>query len=111
MLKYFPDLVYVDILPSGEYEVNFYREQVIRKLKQEESKFPNIVFTSFERGLKHAGMEVTQSTHGQTPIKKWAMKKGVQPKQLTKKTAKKRKNDGDDAAEDGGEFKLPRIRL
>merc|ERR1711991_158136 len=75
MLDAFPELVYL--------------------VRREEDKFPSLVFTSFERGLKHAGMEVTQSTHGQTQVKKWGMKKGFVPKASSAKKPRKR-NTGDE---------------
>jgi len=105
MLLAHPDLVYLDRMEDGAIEVHFHRDQLIKALRQEEEKFPALVFTSFERGLKHAGMEVTQSTHGQITVKKWAMKKGFVPKPLGAKRPRKRKDQGD---EDYDEKKKPR---
>lgn len=95
MLNAFPDLVYLVRLDSGDIEVHFLRDKLIKALRSEEDKFPALVFTSFERGLKHAGMEVTQSTHGQTQVKKWGMKKGFVPKPNAAKKPRKR-NTGDE---------------
>merc|ERR1711924_127336 len=72
MLQTFPELVYLERLPNGDIEV------------------------LFERGLKHAGMEVTQSTHGQITIKRWGMKKGWKAKPPGAKRPRKRKDNGDD---------------
>jgi len=96
MLQTFPELVYLERLPNGDIEVLFERDQLIKALRQEEEKFPQLVFTSFERGLKHAGMEVTQSTHGQITIKRWGMKKGWKAKPPGAKRPRKRKDNGDD---------------
>jgi len=95
MLDAFPELVYLVRLENGDIEVHFLRDKLIKALRSEEDKFPSLVFTSFERGLKHAGMEVTQSTHGQTQVKKWGMKKGFVPKASSAKKPRKR-NTGDE---------------
>ncbi len=96
MLLHFPELVYVVRNPANEFEVHFLRDRLIKTLRLHESRFPNLVFTSFERGLKHAGMEVTQSTHGQIQVKKWGMKKGFVPKVAGAGKTRKRKDSSDD---------------
>jgi hypothetical protein len=100
MLLAFPELVYLERLDSGDTEVLFQRDQLIKTLRSEEERFPQLVFTSFERGLKHAGMEVTQSTHGQITIKRWGMKKGFVAKPAGAKRVRKRKDTGDDDYDD-----------
>lgn len=100
MLRLFPDLVWLSrSVETGELEVLFQRDKLIKALRHEEDKFPALVFTSFERGLKHAGMEVTQSTHGQVTIKKWAMKKGFVPKPVGPKRPRKKDLDDEDYSE------------
>merc|ERR1711964_694013 len=96
MLDAFPELVYLVRLENGDIEVHFLRGKLIKALRSEEDKFPSLVFTSFERGLKHAGMEVTQSTRGQITIKRWGMKKGWKAKPPGAKRPRKRKDNGDD---------------
>jgi len=101
MLKNFPEYVYIEHNEEGDLEIHFVRDKLLKALRNEEERFPALVFTSFERGLKHAGMEVTQSTHGQTQIKKWAMKKGFVPKPPgSSKRSKKRKELSDDDYDD-----------
>ena len=100
MLLAFPDLVYLERLDSGDIEILFQRDQLIKALRSEEERFPQLVFTSFERGLKHAGMEVTQSTHGQITIKRWGMKKNYVAKPTGAKRVRKRKDTGDDDYDD-----------
>ena len=81
---------------GDEYDLCFLREELMGELKRamEAESFPKIVFTSFERGLKHAGLEVTQSTHGHIPLKKWRLKSGARPVPKPKKT-KKRKDSAE----------------
>jgi hypothetical protein len=99
LMLQFPDLCYVvqDML-TNQFEVHFLRDRLIKALRRQESKFPNLVFTSFERGLKHAGMEVTQSTHGQVAVKKWRKKPGFLPA-ASKKNRKRNYNSDDDFVE------------
>jgi len=98
MLMHFPELVYVvRNAANNEFEVHFLRDRLIKTLRLHENRFPNLVFTSFERGLKHAGMEVIQSTHGQIQVRKWGMKKGFVPKAAGGAgKARKRKESSDD---------------
>jgi hypothetical protein len=94
LLLHFPKLIYV--VPSetsNELELHFWREQLLQALFLEEAKFPGLVFTSFERGLKHAGMEVTQSTHGGRKVKKWAIRKDWDSKPVRKTSKRKDKDD------------------
>jgi hypothetical protein len=103
MLTHFPELVFVvRNAANGEFEVHFLRDRLIKTLRLHENRFPNLVFTSFERGLKHAGMEVIQSTHGQIQVKKWGMKKGFVPKVAggTGKTRKRKESSDDDFFEE-----------
>jgi hypothetical protein len=101
MLKHFPEYVYIEYSDRGELEIHFVRDKLLKTLRNEEERFPALVFTSFERGLKHAGMEVTQSTHGQTQIKKWGMKQGFVAKPAgSTKRSKKRKELSDDDYDD-----------
>jgi len=94
LFRTFPKLCYLQKC-GNEVDLCFVREELMQQLKlaTEQGRFPKIVFTSFERGLKHAGMEVTQSTHGHIPIKKWRVKAGF-VKSPTKKI-KKRKDSAD----------------
>ncbi len=99
LMQSFPDLCYVVRDASGQFEVHFLRDRLIKMLRQQESKFPNLVFTSFERGLKHAGLEVTQSTHGQVAVKKWRKKAGFVP--AASKKSRKRNYSSDDEFVEG----------
>ncbi len=96
LLLHFPQLVYVARSEeSNELELHFHRERLLQSLRIEQAKFPDLVFTSFERGLKHAGLAVIQSTHAGEKVKKWATRKDWDPKLVRK--SRKRK-DNDDAA-------------
>lgn len=72
-LKRYPKLVYLENTGregKQKYELCFERAKLERVLRKKE----NVVIVSFERSLKHAGLYVTQSTHGGCAIKKWAFK-------------------------------------
>jgi hypothetical protein len=94
LLLHFPKLVYVvRSETSNEMELHFWRKQLLQALRPEQAKFPDLVFTSFERGLKHTGMEVTQSTHGGRKVKKWAIRKDWDSKPVRKTPKRKDKDD------------------
>lgn len=72
MLKKHPGLIYV-VEVDDSFELH-----MLRALLQEAVKltFPNITFTSFERGLKHAGLFVDKTTHGKnrSGVKVWGIR-------------------------------------
>lgn len=105
LMQHFPELCYVVRDAAGQFEVHFLRDRLIKALRQQESKFPNLVFTSFERGLKHAGLEVTQSTHGQVAVKKWRKKPGFVA--TTAKKSRKRNYSSDDEFVEGAKKARP----
>ena len=66
---------------DGVLELSFERKRLIEKLRESR---PKLDFISFERGLKHTGMKVTQTTHGNT-WKKWRIRCEPPPTKKTKK--------------------------
>ena len=73
MLKVYPDLVYLaHNTRANRLEVHFVRTLLIKQLEEDQS-FPGLVFTAFERGLKHAGMYVITTTHNQMAVKRWGI--------------------------------------
>ena len=69
MLRYYTELMYVEVAEGARngLELCCARDTLMHKVK-DDPRFPNLVFTSFERGLKHAGLYVTQSTHGKVKL-------------------------------------------
>jgi hypothetical protein len=63
-MRHYPELV---TLKNGD-EIHISREQLRMRLQSDN---PSIQLTSIERGLKHAGLKVIQSTHGQVSVKIW----------------------------------------
>lgn len=72
LFEYFPDLCYL-VRDSEQLYLCCARAKLIDAIRAD-ARFPNFVFTSFERALKHEGLEVTRSTHGSFSIKMWRMK-------------------------------------
>jgi hypothetical protein len=105
LMQHFPELCYVVRDAANQFEVHFLRDRLIKALRNQESKFPNLVFTSFERGLKHAGLEVTQSTHGQVAVKKWRKKPGFVA--AAAKKNRKRNYSSDDEFVEGAKKARP----
>jgi hypothetical protein len=93
LLKQFPELVFVVRKADNELELHCQRESLVEALCANKDMFPHLVFASFERGLKHAGMEVTQSTHGQEKVKKWAIKKDPREASKYARNGEKRKGE------------------
>lgn len=93
LMEEFHDLVYVEA-----NELHFVRDKLIRQLKKNPT-FESLVFTSFERGLKHAGLTVIASTHGGNRVKKWGLQskktKTLQSKPTKKKRSYLQWNDDD----------------
>lgn len=60
MLRYFPRLMFVERVPDcdppGQLELCCVRDALMQWVK-DDPRFPALVFTSFERGLKHAGYD------------------------------------------------------
>ncbi len=104
LLLHFPKLVFVVRNTDNEFELHFWRDSLLQALRMEEAKFPKLVFTSLERGLKHAGMEVTQSTHGGEKLKKWGIKKDAKEGSELAPTIHKRKSEQ-------GVFECPKKKL
>lgn len=84
MMNKFPELVWV----NSDDELCFRRDELIKALR---TKASDLIFTSFERGLKHSGLTVIESTHGDTIVKRWAFKN----EKNEKKKEKKRENSDD----------------
>jgi len=108
MLRYYTELMYVEVAEGARngLELCCARDTLMHKVK-DDPRFPNLVFTSFERGLKHAGLYVTQSTHGKVPIKRWGFKElgkqGVKKKKSTeRKRARSDQEQGGGSAGDDG---------
>lgn len=59
-LKTYPRLCFVRVAHDGQFEVCFYRSEIVSALERDR---PSFIFTSFERGMKHAKFYVYQSTH------------------------------------------------
>ncbi len=89
-LRNCPDLVWL-VQIDDDLEVHFQRALTILFLQKNN---PTFNFTSFERGLKHAGMEVTQATHA-NPIKIWAKKKPTTIKEEVPLRKRTRRDDDD----------------
>jgi len=81
------DLVYVE-----SNEIHFVRSELVNQLKRN-PKFESFVLASFERGLKHAGLEVVASTHGGNRVKKWGLRE--ETSWSTKKKKRSRRDDED----------------
>jgi len=75
ILNKYPDLACIK-KNNEQSEVHMHRDALLKKLRND---YPAIIMTSFERGLKHAGMEVLQSTHGEVVIKIWGINKSKVP--------------------------------
>ena len=69
----FPDFIYVILVQDGNFELHYHRKALLAEL----TAYGTFNMTSFERGLKHAGLRVIQTTHGKVAIKKWTTKRGV----------------------------------
>lgn len=63
----YPEYVGVRQTASGAFEIFFLRAQFAEVLRKER---PAVILTSVERGLKHAGLFVSQSTHSGV-VKEW----------------------------------------
>lgn len=89
MLRDFPALCFVVFNTNSDGpEVHFHRKSMIDQMGK------SFNFTSFERGLKHAGLYVKASTHGKV-VKIWSV---VDGKKMPKKTCKRsRSNDDEDS--------------
>jgi len=108
MLEHFSDLVWVEsVQPDGTLELCFKREQTIKQLRLNPKLFTNpVIMTSFERGLKHVGLEVLQTTHN-NEIKRWSFKNGDKP--IVKPKSKKRTDhmlDDDEYNDRGSKVKV-----
>ena len=101
LLKKLPNLVWIERKGKDEdvnqiadddnnFELYFSRNEVIKCIREKPTLFTRpLIFTSFERALKHAGMYVTQTTHGTNLIKSWMFK-------TDKKSRKKRDRDDEE---------------
>jgi hypothetical protein len=69
----FPELIYIHCTNEGHLELHYNRKRLYTEL----NVFWTFNMTSFERGLKHAGLYVIRGTHGRVPIKIWGIKKKV----------------------------------
>jgi len=67
----YPNLIYTVKDCFGEYKIYMSRNVLIEKLKTD---FPTTLITSFERSLKHAGLEVEKSTRNKNIWKIWKIK-------------------------------------
>ena len=65
LIRNFPNLIYVKRNANTGVELCCVRKALIKKLnKSKVQELRTIVFASFERNLKHQGLKVVQSTHG-----------------------------------------------
>lgn len=94
MLKEYPEYVWVEKDYFGNYELCFKRA-AFKRIIGEPSKFSpsGIVIESFERGLKHAGLEVVSSTHRGIEVKRWRIKKREKEKEREPVKIKKRERE------------------
>lgn len=98
LFRTFPHCVTVNRDGEGKIVLSMLRAQLIKEIDQHHDK-RQVIFTSFERGLKHAGMEVIQTTHGEQVWKKWAFKQELNKKDKKKRqreSSAKPKHDDDD---------------
>ena len=79
MLNRFPKLVRI-VKYDDSFELCFNRDIIKKELEITMNDLTTIklfnkriIFTSFERGLKHSGLIVVESTHGTNNIKRWKL--------------------------------------
>jgi hypothetical protein len=101
MLEHFSDLVWIEsVQPDDTLELCFKREQTIKELQLNPKLFENpVIMTSFERGLKHVGLEVVQTTHN-NEIKRWGFKNGDKPIVKEKSNKRRSHTSNDDVYQD-----------
>lgn len=64
MMKDHPDLIRLKVSDSGSFRIEFHRRELIKVLNEKRSVSESaIILTSFERGLKHNGFTVSQTTY------------------------------------------------
>jgi len=92
LLRKYPHIVQVtpattDDPQGAPPELRYARRKLLEALKDDKS----VLLTSFERSLKHAGMQVVQSTHGfNDTIKIWRMRPKAELKRDLKKESQRR---------------------
>jgi len=84
-LRSYPELVALKPGPGDELQLHVRREDLKSRMQTDR---PDVIFTSIERGLKHAGLAVVQSTHGNVAVKIWKVK---QPSEEAKPSKPPRK--------------------
>lgn len=96
MLENFPTSVWVESIgPNDTLELCFERAAIIEQLRLNQKLFETpVCMTSFERGLKHAGLEVLQTTHA-GDVKRWGFKEGFVAAKKTEKRRRKKSIDDD----------------
>jgi hypothetical protein len=62
----YPDVMSVQYDENGSYELQYLRLELVKIMHQ---KFPLLHITAFERGLKHLGFKVMQTTHDRRSLK------------------------------------------
>ena len=111
MLKEYPEYVWIVKDYFGNFELCF-RRGTFKRILEKPYKIGTeaIVIESFERGLKHAGLEVIQSTHGGSEIKKWRIKR--KENNYKNKILKRDRDDSnDDSTNDDSKLKLVKLEI
>ena len=80
ILDCFPEYVWVEV-KDNILELCFKQKEIKKIIESSLTDYQSdilfgyrIIFPSFERGLKHMGLTVVESTHGVNTIKKWRLK-------------------------------------
>jgi hypothetical protein len=73
LLTTYPSFITIEWMQeSRRFEIRYLRTLLTRAMR-ENHLFSGVIFTSFERGLKHAGFKVIRSTH-MHQVKIWCKK-------------------------------------
>lgn len=103
MLKDYPEFVWLEKDYFGNFELCFKRGPLKNFIRKPSDNFPDgIIIESFERALKHAGLEVIQTTHGTNDVKKWRIKE---------KEKKSKKRDRDNEFPNDEKLKLIKLGI
>lgn len=92
MATQYPDLVIIEMPHCIRYK----RERLVQLMRVDR---PDLIFTSFERALKHCGFTVVTSTHNKQMWKEWRLRSAAE---AVKFLRKKRQHDEQEFTMDGG---------
>jgi hypothetical protein len=93
-------------LDDGCLELRYLRRTLVERIEQMNEQMNNgFILRSFERSLKHAGMMVYETTHGDKLWKRWRLRPQQKVKQpLLQEKKKKRVRREDDSDDDDDNY-------